>query len=440
MAKYYLDLEGLKALIQKITAADAALGTRIDNLDAEATGEGDVIVSVSQANGLVSAAKDYLANVALGAVDNTASDEAITAADTLKVALKKLENKIAAINAAALQADGITIVKGNNNVLSTALDLVYHAAAGNKGAYIALQDKAGNAVGEVAVSDIIGNGVLKSSSYSSATGILTLTFATAAGTDTTVDVNLKQMLDIDDVVIASTAQDYLNATNAGSTADENQVQIGVKLAAVTYTAASGNDPANLSVSTTNGKLLDSDAIAPIKSYVDAVVDAKNVSASGDGTYIAASAADNAVTVAGTYGTLSVTDTAVSSTNGLAKAENVATAVNSVVGALDSSVAATGEANNQYSVLTGVTQTDGKLSAKTEVTLAAVAKTGAAADVAYNNTTSGLTATNTKAAIDEVSAKVDNIQDIVTSWIGNAFDAAAANPTSPTWPAYPPANP
>lgn len=43
--------------------------------------------------------------------------------------------------------------------------------------------------------------------------------------------------------------------------------------------------------------------------------------------------------------------------------------------LDSSVAATAESANQVSVLTGVTQTDGKLTAKTEVKLAAIAKTG-----------------------------------------------------------------
>ena len=43
--------------------------------------------------------------------------------------------------------------------------------------------------------------------------------------------------------------------------------------------------------------------------------------------------------------------------------------------LDSSVAATAEADNQVSVLTGVTQANGKLTAKTEVKLAAIAKTG-----------------------------------------------------------------
>lgn len=46
-----------------------------------------------------------------------------------------------------------------------------------------------------------------------------------------------------------------------------------------------------------------------------------------------------------------------------------------VAALDSSVAATAASGNAYSVLTGVTQTDGQLTGKSEVTLAAIAKTG-----------------------------------------------------------------
>lgn len=43
--------------------------------------------------------------------------------------------------------------------------------------------------------------------------------------------------------------------------------------------------------------------------------------------------------------------------------------------LDSSVSATAADGNAYSVLTGITQTDGKLTAKNEVKLAAIAKTG-----------------------------------------------------------------
>lgn len=56
----------------------------------------------------------------------------------------------------------------------------------------------------------------------------------------------------------------------------------------------------------------------------------------------------------------------------------------LINSLDSSVAATAEANNKVSVLTGVTQTNGKLTEKTEVTLAAVAKTGDVGDLTQTN--------------------------------------------------------
>ena len=52
-----------------------------------------------------------------------------------------------------------------------------------------------------------------------------------------------------------------------------------------------------------------------------------------------------------------------------------TAIADAIGALDSSVAATAEVDNKVSVLTGITETDGKLTAKEEVTLSAIAKTG-----------------------------------------------------------------
>lgn len=56
------------------------------------------------------------------------------------------------------------------------------------------------------------------------------------------------------------------------------------------------------------------------------------------------------------------------------------AASEAVNALDSSVAATAAEGNVYSVLTGITQTDGKLTAKTEVKLSAIAKTGNVMDL------------------------------------------------------------
>lgn len=64
--------------------------------------------------------------------------------------------------------------------------------------------------------------------------------------------------------------------------------------------------------------------------------------------------------------------------------NVPGKITEAIGALDSSVAATAESNNQISVLTGVTQVDGKLTAKTEAKLAAIAKTASTDDLVAGN--------------------------------------------------------
>ena len=97
---------------------------------------------------------------------------------------------------------------------------------------------------------------------------------------------------------------------------------------------------------------------------DGVITAVNVTTSD-----IASAAD-----LGTKNDASTVDTAF----GRIKAEAAAraTAITNAIADLDSSVAATAAVDEKvYSVLTGVTQVDGKLAGKTEVTLAAVAKTG-----------------------------------------------------------------
>ena len=95
----------------------------------------------------------------------------------------------------------------------------------------------------------------------------------------------------------------------------------------------------------------------------------------------ADTAVQSVTTGTANGTIKVDGTAVS-VYGLGSAAyadttafDAAGAASSAVAALDSSVSATAASGNAYSVLTGVTQTDGKLTAKTEVTLAAIAKTG-----------------------------------------------------------------
>ena len=117
------------------------------------------------------------------------------------------------------------------------------------------------------------------------------------------------------------------------------------------------------------------------------ITAMKVTDSGTGVVSAVTQTDGKITV--TKKTLKIEDisdltfnTAVSSTNKAASMSDVNTAKSAAIdaagakiAALDGSVSATAATGNVYSVLTGVTQTDGKLTGKTEVTLAAIAKTG-----------------------------------------------------------------
>lgn len=81
-----------------------------------------------------------------------------------------------------------------------------------------------------------------------------------------------------------------------------------------------------------------------------------------------------------------------------------TDLNNKIATLDGSAIATAASGNVYTVLTGVTETDGIISKTSEVTLAAVAKTGAAADVSITDSGNLLDATNVETALQEVAGK------------------------------------
>lgn len=359
----------------------------------------------------------------------------------------------------ALAVDGKTIAKGNNG-LATALQLKYHAAVTEgtpKGAYIALEDNTGASISgsEIPVADIIGNGMLKSASYSETTGILTLTFATASGSDTTVEVDLGKLFDVDDIIINSTdgSRNYLSFDIANPAAETGQAVLSVKLADVTYTATdkTGDTPveANLTVDTTNGKMLDaSDAIPAIKSYVDdKVQNASNnlaVTAEGD-NYVSASVdatTDNKHVIvdsnvqdltasAGTRGTWTVTDagdgtaatkaitgeTAASISGvaqSLADSSDIATKVATYVGGVVAAEAARADAEVDRAIksldvtdaavsgqfVTAVSETDGKI-AVSRANLTDAVLAGYAAD---STNTGAIAATDT---LEQALNKIEN---------------------------------
>lgn len=113
-----------------------------------------------------------------------------------------------------------------------------------------------------------------------------------------------------------------------------------------------------------------------------------------------------------------------------EAEDRDTAITGAIEALNGTVAAPVESNNQYSVLTGVTQTNGKLAEVTHVKLAAVAKTGSASDVAN----AAIPADGTYVAVEgtNVSAQIASIAKTIkgiTTTQSNAFKYITVKLTS-----------
>lgn len=199
----------------------------------------------------------------------------------------------------SLALDGKTIVTNNSSQLETALALKVEAASGEgpsaKKARIALVDsKGGDGYAELSsvdIEDIVGEGIVDTATYDPTTGKLTIAWV---GSGSNTEIDLGALLDIQDIVIKSDSTDFLSfsAIDPG-TETGGQAQIGVKLADVTYTAASGGNSANLTVDTTNGKVLDaSDAIPAIKNYVDAQTTDLAVTAEGDNYITAAQDASN----------------------------------------------------------------------------------------------------------------------------------------------------
>lgn len=179
-----------------------------------------------------------------------------------------------------LAIDGKTIVKDETEGLKSGLQLVYHEAKkvgdANQSAHIALTDNAGKELSVIPVSNIVGNGVLDSSEYDAATGILTLTFAQADGNTKAVEVDLKAMLDINDMSIAENSKNYLEVTlGSAGVEGETQAVFGAKTVKV------------VEASDTKTGLVDA---KDVKDYVDSKATDLAVKAEGD-DYITAAVDD-----------------------------------------------------------------------------------------------------------------------------------------------------
>lgn len=282
------DAGAILATTDTIHGALTKIEAAILNMDKTATpAAGKVVTTVSEANGVVDETKAYVKDLQIGNAADTTSGVytrdttaqlPIASNDSIATVLSKLENGIEDA-AEAADVDGKTIVKGANG-LETAVDIVYVPAVPASGsdpavpAKIELQDNTGATLSSIDVSDIIGSGFIKSSVYNPATGVLTLVFD-AGGVERSYDINLADLFDFQDIIIKSDSTDYLSWSAATPSGDTSQAQLGIKLATVTYTAPSGNNPATLTVDQTNGKIVNGDAITAVKNYVDNL-DSKSV--------------------------------------------------------------------------------------------------------------------------------------------------------------------
>lgn len=226
--------------------------------------------------------------------DTTVTEDAVATAieEAKEAAIKTITDYATAGNALKIS------INGETTKFDSALTLKYVAGTADKAAHIDLLDKNEEALGTVEVSDIIGNGVLKSTSYDASTGILTLTFSTVNGGEETAEVNLKEMLDLGDLMVADGSKSYLDiqqvVKDGTDIPDEDQLSFAIlikKLADATDTET--------------GLVDAKDA----KDYIDAAV---TISAEGD-DYVNASYADKKVSVSATNSTkasLALADTSV----------------------------------------------------------------------------------------------------------------------------------
>jgi hypothetical protein len=281
--------------------------------------------------------------------------------------------------------------------VSSNLDIKYVASSEDAPASIKLVDSDGNVHGTVDVSDIIGNGVLSGTSYDSTTGVLTLTFNQADGKAKSVEVDLKAMLDLDDVVIGSGSTDYL--TTSTTQAEEGQFVLDVKTKAISAATADATGLADA---------------ADVKAYVDSAVGDKNVSAEGD-DYVAASAADNKVTVSATVSGLTVTsaegaDTTIAGTEKtLVDGKEIADKVGSFVNARVAEEIAKLDVEDSAvtdQFVTVVSEADGKIS----VSRAQVAASGVtAASIASGDTTVAVTGATVAEQISSIAKSVKAVE-------------------------------
>lgn len=247
--------------------------------------------------------------------------DAVNAKAYIDASILKATSKVAV--GTGLKLD-VTQNADNSSTYTVSPDftLVYHAAEGDVSSHIAIE-KDSSVFGSIPVSAIIGNGVLTDTSYNSTTGVLTLNFNTADGIGKAEQVNLGQLLDLNDIIIKSGSEDYLEVslpTNAGDTA---QLELAVKLQDVSTAAANATGLADAwSVkqyvdSQTTDLAVDAEGDNYVTASVDPATDKKKVNVSTNVGAVTASAGTRSSYTVSDAGAITKTDGTVPELSGVA---------------------------------------------------------------------------------------------------------------------------
>lgn len=256
--------------------------------------------------------------------------------------------------------DGKTINFDAQNKLKTIVKLAYNATGlGGKPA-IQLQTADSSALSEVEVEDLIGSGIVKSTSYNPANNTLTITWK--GDPEVTTEIDLSAMLDVlNDVAVATGSTDYLTITADASTAtfgvtDKTKNAVGLAETAV-QSVVEGTS---------------------VESYV-----ALNVSAKSDASVITITTDDSALSAKITEIDSSISDISTRLANKTAEIDSSIDRLDSSVSAIEAAIEAM-DATKSDNVLDGsiaitVTEANGVITGvdleATKSTVAYTAKDG-----------------------------------------------------------------
>lgn len=158
-------------------------------------------------------------------IDDLAENAVVSKGNTIVITAESGKTNI------DVNVDGETIVIAEGGALNAQVTLTYVPANEDGGAKLELKRADDEVVSTIDVADILGNGMLKGASYDKATGILTLIFGTASGEEKPIEVDLKALLDIDDVIIAEGSENYLGVDLIRESGDTG-LELSAKIVAI----------------------------------------------------------------------------------------------------------------------------------------------------------------------------------------------------------------